>query len=208
MVSPQLEQILSELVSRIDGVIDFWTALCFVPEGQGFDVEGFVTANREILDRLVKQVAQCVRLSSKRENTDSAILEQMDKNLGLLIGAVLTISRHRISPLEDVRGATIQLAATHASLLASVRQLAARFGLQVAYLNGRTAEREGYYNRILGSLFQLTQESRSSESIPQSLQMPLSVFQEVAQGLQDAGMTSGARPHRENPGESQDREPT
>jgi hypothetical protein len=190
----RLEQALSELASRIDGAIDFWTALSFVPKEQGLDVQGFVAENLGILQRLLVRIGQDVTAFVTKDEGSHTVLGQMTADVGLLGIALLTISDHRTRPVEEVRSATVQLAKAHASLLAAIRRLAVVFGIELRYLKRRTQEREQYYDRILRNLFQLTQESRLAGSIPQSLQMPVSQFRGVVDGLQDAGLTSDPKP--------------
>lgn len=185
-----LEQLLTQLASRIDGSIDYWTTLCFLPEGQGLDLQGFLSENFALLRSLLAQIEQVINEHSPSQDNIPGLVQQISDKIELFSGSFLVISCHRHCSVEEVRSATLQLAMAHDCLIKTIHLLGVACGIELTYWQRRTPERENYYNHIIRNLFQLTQEARNTGAIPQSLQMSASVFQDVVKGLQNAGETS------------------
>jgi len=183
-----LEKMLTELASRVDGAIDFWTTLCFLPEDHGVDFDGFLNENSMILRTLVGQIEETIsELKLRREDT-SGLIPSLSAHLELLFNAFVTLGHHRKIAVKEIQLAVDQLAKSHDSLIQLIRNMSTLCDIELTYWRRRTPERELYYNRILTNLFALAQESCATGTIPQSLQMPYSEFQEVLDGLGTAGL--------------------
>jgi hypothetical protein len=173
VVRPQdraiVERLLGELAVRADGAIDFWTTVCLYPEGLRPVPEEFVTANREVL----RSLAVCLRaILAEAGLADAVPVRDQVATLAAacrqLEEAMLLLARFRTVSLADIRVATQSLAAAHATLLATVRELGEALGCSVAYWGQRTPERDRYYQQILGGLFDLFRAAHPSGGHPQT----------------------------------------
>lgn len=183
----ELARLLSELATRVDGAIDFWTCLCFVPDEEGGMTPGFLEDNRAVLSKLVNDVDQIAIHEVK--HIGSLLHEHastLSRNVTSLCESFCILRNHRQCGDAEANLAIAWMSECHRSILRIIQMISSAYGIEINYMQNRTPEREAYYNGILGRLPQLVAESRRHGTVPQSLQMSAPDFQEIENALAKA----------------------
>lgn len=158
-----LDRLLSELAARVDGAVDFWTQICFLPAAVMADRLAFVTKNSDILSSLITQVTAVLAEPGLTDDERvRGLLDTLARACQKLEDAFQVLIRFQSVPVEQVASATESLAEGHARLLAAIQQLAGVVGCPIAYWRQRTPEREEYYQKILAGLLAQFREARAS----------------------------------------------
>jgi hypothetical protein len=167
-----LERLLAKLAGRVDGAIDSWTLVCLMPEGS-MDRRGFLLENgRDVQDlagQLEAEVASSGRGGEEEERRRLAALRGACRDLS---DAFLALERFRTAPLPEVRSATGRVQDVCRALYRELGELAAVLGVGAVWEQGRTPERQAYYQKILDHLFetfcQTLAADRQAAGVPQS----------------------------------------
>jgi len=147
-----LDRLLSELLVRLDGALDFWTIVILSNAPQ--NPRDFVLHYSEIMRSFVVVTRAIL---GKRHQADPILerdsLDRMARNCQKLQDAFLVLEQFRTLRLDDVRQATIALAEVYTDLHEAIRQLGHTLGVAISHWQPQRQEQEHYYQGILRNLF-------------------------------------------------------
>jgi hypothetical protein len=146
-----LDRLLTKIAGSLDGALDLWTLVCL---GEfPIDCRRFMAEKTETLRAFIV-VAQAF-LAEAGLADNAAIhrnIEDMKAACEKLTAAFLALERFRTMSPEETRAATHAVSEVYCQLRECVRQVGQAMNLSVSYWQGRTPEREEYYQRILRGL--------------------------------------------------------
>jgi methyl-accepting chemotaxis protein len=154
-VSPEqrlvLDRLLTKIAGSLDGAVDFWTLVCL---GEfPIDRRRFLAEKTETLRAFIL-VAQAFLAEAGLADA-AAIhrrLEGMKSACEKLAAAFFVLEQFRAKSPDETRAATRAVNEVYGELRELIRQVGEAMSLSVSYWQGRTPEREEYYQRILRSL--------------------------------------------------------
>jgi hypothetical protein len=156
-----VDRLLSRLVDRLGGALDFWTLVCLQPIVP--DPRRFLLENSDKLQSLVV-VAQMILAEAHLANEApiAGLIERLTGACQELRRVFLVLEQFRGLSSEELGTETRALASTYKEIIESVRLLGETLDLELACWQGRTPEREAYYQSILDYLFERFSEWRES----------------------------------------------
>jgi hypothetical protein len=164
-----LDWLLTEIATRLDGAIDFWTLVCL--DKFPFDRRGFLRKHGEIL-RSFLVVTEATLAKGQRADRESVrrCLGTMSAACEKLEQAFTVLEQFRTVPLDAVGAATEALKEAYNEIRDSIRQLGQTLGVSISYWQDRTPEREEYVQKILHGLFALfcNERGRQQSATPVS----------------------------------------
>jgi hypothetical protein len=147
-----LDHLLTKIAGSLDGAVDFWTLVCL---GEfSIDRRRFLVEKTEVLRAFIL-VAHAFLAEAGLADT-AAIhrgIEAMKSGCEKLRTALFVLEQFRTTSPEEVRAATQSVSEVYRDLRESVRQVGQVMNLSISYWQERTPEREEYYQRILGGLY-------------------------------------------------------
>jgi hypothetical protein len=145
---PGLDELLSALLGRFYGAIDFWTIVCLdqLPP----DPRGFIVKQCDELDAIMREIRQrCGADSTASREQLFQSLDELQADVKSLRDVFLVLACHGSESLENISLATERLKSLYQAMPHTVQMLAKLSGLALAELPG---ERGQYLQGILANL--------------------------------------------------------
>jgi hypothetical protein len=147
-----LDRLLSEILGRLDGAVDFWTIV--ILSNAPPNPRDFVLHYSEILRSLVVVTRAILGKTHDADPVlERGLLDRMTSNCQKLQDAFLVLEQFRTIPLDEIRPATVAIAEVYHDLREAIHQLGQTLGLSISYWQSHGQESQDYHQRILGNLF-------------------------------------------------------
>jgi|GEM_PF-5515064 len=160
---PGLNELLSTLLGRFYGAIDFWTIVCIdqLPP----DPRGFIVKQCDELDAIMREIRQRFVADSMPSGEQVfQLLDELEADVRSLRGLFLVLACHGSESLEDIALATERLKSLYQAMPHAVQRLASLNRVALAEIS---TERKQYLQQILESLlsrFRTVRQNSAAET--------------------------------------------
>jgi len=155
-----LDGLLTELLKRLDGAVDFWTMVCLAPIENRHE---WLQKQLELFRSLIV-VTRSLWARQKPSAEAGPLLQNLDAACQKLNHSFLTLEQFQKESQESIRLATEELAEIYTNLPETISRLGQTIGLEVAYPKEKNPDRQEYFQNILSNLFHWLCQERDQKN--------------------------------------------
>jgi hypothetical protein len=152
------ERLLSDLATRLNGAIDFWTVVCLGP--MPVDRRSFLLENTDRLRSLAVVLGSMVPTSFP-ESKLQGVFKNMSFECQRLGEAFLVLENLQNAEAQELRSATEAIRQGYDAIRDGITQAVQALGLEPPGALTLNPDRKAYFARILDGLFRMAMAERS-----------------------------------------------